>query len=201
MASGGLKSFRKWAKCSATLDSPCMHRFFLNLSDSFYFAFTLFWCSVPCFRFRSLARSRLDRSHSISALARSFSHVYHLRISLCTDIAHEKKIAGLPQIWILTLSLQNLTPPNFCIQAYTTDNIARICKRTSKHGISVIISSQYWVMEKAVKQELGGGGGNGPPIIQQGGPGLPNNPTGAGLASPIIQQGGPGPSNNPTGRA
>ena len=31
------------------------------------------------------------------------------RISLCTDIAHEKKITGLPQIWILTLSLRNLT--------------------------------------------------------------------------------------------
>ena len=30
-------------------------------------------------------------------------------ISLCSDIAHEKKIAGLPQIWILTLSLRNLT--------------------------------------------------------------------------------------------
>ena len=40
-------------------------------------------------------------------------------ISLCIDIAHEKKIAGLPQICILTLSLRNLTPPNFCIQAYT----------------------------------------------------------------------------------
>ena len=38
-------------------------------------------------------------------------------ISLCTDIAHEKKIAGLPQICILTLYLRNLTPPNFCIQA------------------------------------------------------------------------------------
>ena len=34
-------------------------------------------------------------------------------ISLCTDIAHEKKIAGLPQICILTLSLRNLTQPNF----------------------------------------------------------------------------------------
>ena len=30
---------------------------------------------------------------------------------LCTDIAHEKTIAGLPQICILTLSLQNLTQP------------------------------------------------------------------------------------------
>ena len=30
-------------------------------------------------------------------------------ISLCTDIVHEKKITGLPQIWILTLSLRNLT--------------------------------------------------------------------------------------------
>ena len=38
-------------------------------------------------------------------------------ILLCTDMAHEKKIAGLPQICILTLSLRNLTPLNFCIQA------------------------------------------------------------------------------------
>ena len=45
-------------------------------------------------------------------------------ISLCTDIAHEKKITGLPQIWILTLSLLNLTSPNFCIQAYTREYAA-----------------------------------------------------------------------------
>ena len=68
------------------------------------------------------------------------------RISLCTDIAHEKKIAGLPQIWILTLSLRNLTPR---ISEFLHANLhQRVCsrsreKRTSKHGISMIISSQY----------------------------------------------------------
>ena len=46
------------------------------------------------------------------------------RISLCTDIAHEKKITDLPQIWILTMSLLNLTSPNFCIQAYTREYAA-----------------------------------------------------------------------------
>ena len=60
-------------------------------------------------------------------------------ISLCTDIAHEKKITGLPQIWILTLSLLNLTSANFCIQDYTRattpENMQHI-KRTSKHAIS-----------------------------------------------------------------
>ena len=43
------------------LDCPFIHRFFLNLSDSFSFAFILFSDAVSlCFRFRSLARSRLD---------------------------------------------------------------------------------------------------------------------------------------------
>ena len=37
------------------------------------------------------------------------NHVPAVQISLCTDIAHERKIAGSPQIWILTLSLWNLT--------------------------------------------------------------------------------------------
>ena len=62
------------------------------------------------------------------------------RISLCTDIAHEKKITGLPQIWILTLSLLNLTSE---VSAYkpTPENMQHI-RRTSKHGISMIMSSQ-----------------------------------------------------------
>ena len=34
-------------------------------------------------------------------------------ISLYTDIAHERKITGLPQT--LTLYLRNFTSPNFCI--------------------------------------------------------------------------------------
>jgi len=64
------------------------------------------------------------------------------RISLCTDIAHEKKIAGLPHSW----SLRNLTPR---ISEFLHANLhQRVCsrsreKRTSKHGISMIISSQY----------------------------------------------------------
>ena len=45
-------------------------------------------------------------------------------ILLCTDIAHEEKITGLPQICILTLSLLTLTSPNFCIQAYTREYAA-----------------------------------------------------------------------------
>ena len=45
-------------------------------------------------------------------------------ILLCTDIAHEKKITCLPQVWILTLSLLNLTSPNFCIQDYTREHAA-----------------------------------------------------------------------------
>jgi len=47
-------------------------------------------------------------------------------ISLYTDIAHEKKIAGLPQICILTLSLRNLTPPNrqlYCKQKNVDENV------------------------------------------------------------------------------
>ena len=39
------------------------------------------------------------------------------RISLCKDIAHEKKLTGLPQIWVLTLSLRNSTSTNFCRRA------------------------------------------------------------------------------------
>ena len=80
--SSGLKSFRKWAKCSATLDSPCIHRFFLNLSDSLSFALLSSDVVSLCFHFPSLARSRLDRSRSISALARSFSHVNRLLVRL-----------------------------------------------------------------------------------------------------------------------
>ena len=59
------------------------------------------------------------------------------RISLCTDIAHEKKIAGLPQIWILTLSLRNLTRPNFCIQACTREYAAHQGKRELVSMVSV----------------------------------------------------------------
>ena len=49
----------KWAKCSATLDSPWIHRFFLNLSDSFSFALLSSDAVSLCFRFRSLAQSCL----------------------------------------------------------------------------------------------------------------------------------------------
>ena len=66
---------RLWQPCSmgeTTMFFLYGHCFFLNLSDSFSFAL-LIWCSVLLFRFRSLARSRLDRSCSISTLARSFS--------------------------------------------------------------------------------------------------------------------------------
>ena len=38
--------------------------------------------------------------------------------------SHEKNITGLPQIWIITLSLLNLTPPNFCLQAYIREYVA-----------------------------------------------------------------------------
>ena len=34
-----------------------------------------------------------------------------IRISLCTDLSHEKKNTSLPQILILTNSLRDLTPP------------------------------------------------------------------------------------------
>ena len=45
---------------------------------------------------------------------------------------------GLPQIFILTLCLRDLTSPNFCLRTCTQ----RVCstsreKRTSKHGISM----------------------------------------------------------------
>ena len=56
-----------------------------------------------------------------------------------------RKITGLPQIWILTLCLQNSTSPIFCIQTYTAESMQHIKgKRTTKHDISMI-SSQYWV--------------------------------------------------------
>ena len=53
----------------------CIHRFFLNLSDSFSFALLSSDAVSLCSRFRSLAQSCLDCSCSISALARSFSHL------------------------------------------------------------------------------------------------------------------------------
>ena len=56
---------------------------------------------------------------------------------LCTDIAHEKKIAVLPQICILTRSLQNLTQPNFCKQAYTREYAAHQGKRELVYVIVV----------------------------------------------------------------
>ena len=62
------------------LHSPCIHRFFLNLSDSFSFALLSSDAVSLCFSFRSLARSRLDCSRSISALTRSFSHVDRLLV-------------------------------------------------------------------------------------------------------------------------
>ena len=66
---------------------------------------------------------------------------FQRRISLCTDITHEKNIADLPQIRILTLSLRNLTHR---ISAYKrAPESMQHFKRTSKHGISMIISSQY----------------------------------------------------------
>ena len=47
---------------------------------------------------------------AFSSIRSRFQSAYKLTNSLCTDIAHEeKKIAGLPQTWILTLSLRNLT--------------------------------------------------------------------------------------------
>ena len=64
--------------CLSPLDSPCIHCFFLNLSDSFSFALLSSDAVSLCFRFRSLARSRLDCSCSISALAQSFPHVDRL---------------------------------------------------------------------------------------------------------------------------
>ena len=59
-----------------------------------------------------LERFLLVRQHDKAAIFFSAenAHAYESgRISLCTDIAHEKIIAGLPQICILTLSLRNLT--------------------------------------------------------------------------------------------
>ena len=70
------------------------------------------------------------------------AHACTRRISLCTDIAHEKKNAGLPQIRILTLSLRNLTSHRISAYKRATENIQHF-KKTSKHGISMIISSQH----------------------------------------------------------
>ena len=95
--------------------------------------------------------SATGHSHMPCDVSRDPRLVLRPWISLCTDIAHEKKkIAGLPQIWILTPSLWNLTRPNFCIQAYTSQGVCSTSreKRTSKHDISMIIISQYWMMEK-----------------------------------------------------
>ena len=51
-------------------------------------------CIILCGKLKEAATGYKSRVH---------------RILLCTDIAHEKKITGLSQIWILTLSLRNLT--------------------------------------------------------------------------------------------
>ena len=59
----------------------------------------------------------------------------HVGISLCTDIAHVKKIAGLPQIWILTLSLRNSTPR--ILIAYTREYATHQGKRELVSMVSV----------------------------------------------------------------
>ena len=64
---------------------------------------------------RAILRARARRSHLRLCPSES-RYVVH--------ITHEKKIAGLPQIRILTLSLRNLTSPNFCIQACTREYAA-----------------------------------------------------------------------------
>ena len=66
-----------------------------------------------------------QQRHSVNSV-NSVNSDNSVRISLCTDIAHETKIAGLPQICILTLSLRNLTQPNFCIQACAPDSTQHI---------------------------------------------------------------------------
>ena len=96
------------------------------------------WCYLWQWEFTDIASSahiQINNWHTRMA------HTQWHRILLCTDIVHEKKITGLPQTWVLTLSLQNLTLQNFCIHQ-------RVCrtsreKKTSKHGInSVLVSSK-----------------------------------------------------------
>ena len=56
------------------LDSPCIRRFFLNLSDVFSFALLSSDAVSLCLRFRPRARSRLDCSYSISVSHNLFTH-------------------------------------------------------------------------------------------------------------------------------
>ena len=75
MAKRSSEEFQKVSKvlCESPLDSPCIHLFFLNLSDSFSLPYSR---SVPLFPF--LLSSTMDCSCSISALAQAFSHINRL---------------------------------------------------------------------------------------------------------------------------
>ena len=74
--------------CESQLNSPCIYRFFLNLSDSLL---CLTLARSLCFRFRSLARSCLDApapfrlSHKLFHTSiTSWSNQYHVACSLGT---------------------------------------------------------------------------------------------------------------------
>ena len=53
-------------------------------------------------------------------------------------LPHEKKITGLPQIYILTHSLRDLTSPSFCLQAEYAAHQGRR-EQVRMHGISMVL--------------------------------------------------------------
>ena len=59
-------------------------------------------------------------------------------------------MTGLPQIWILTLSLLNLTWPNFCIHAYTRPRPRRTSHDMLPMPLIVyyILSTQYIIVSR-----------------------------------------------------
>ena len=114
------------------LDSPCIHCFFLNLSDSFSFALLSSDAVSLCFRFYSLARSRLDCFCFISALTRYLFHTlivfwseqYHVAGSLWTRSRPQKsrhliiqdKMLPVQIEFTLCVQLSEMRTPCYSVQ-------------------------------------------------------------------------------------